>query len=91
MPLYDFTCEDCGVTEEIYYSYGDYDPTPTCKICGRKMRRVYSTAPNVNWNFPGSTRYRDSRVELGLQYEEQEFGRRLTDEEALRINESRGL
>jgi len=39
MPLYDFTCDKCGKTEEVFRWPGSLTP-PKC--CDTPMRRIYT-------------------------------------------------
>jgi putative FmdB family regulatory protein len=42
MPIYEYTCESCGSTEELLCKLDD---KPKCPECGAEMRREVS-APN---------------------------------------------
>jgi len=42
MPLYDYTCDECGVTKEVLMYGGD---PPAC--CGASMRRIYSIGNHI--------------------------------------------
>lgn len=88
MPRYDFTCDRCGSTREVYVGYDVELPYPRC--CGAEMRKRVPLV-NVNYNFPGSTRYRDPGVEAGLRMEAKKYGAPLTDAKAREVLRARGL
>lgn len=47
-PLYDYTCDVCGKTEERYLPI-NHDK-PTC--CSLPMRRLYSGGILIKWHYP---------------------------------------
>jgi putative FmdB family regulatory protein len=49
MPIYEFECRACGVTEEIISTAWDR----ACRICGRQMKRLMSTASIIIAGNPG--------------------------------------
>ena len=53
MPHYDYLCEACGHTFELYQSFHD-EPASTCTKCGGPVRRVFAPAPII---FKGSGWY----------------------------------
>lgn len=88
MPAYDFYCPRCGAEREIFVGYDEILYPPRC--CGAPMRKRIPRV-NVNFNFPGATRYRDPGVEAGLRYEAQKYGAPLTDEVARKVLKEKGL
>ena len=62
MPTYDYRCENCGHTEEIFQSMSD-KPKRTCPKCkARKFKRLIGTGAGVIFKGSGfyETDYRDS-------------------------------
>ncbi len=90
MPKYLWRCMDCGSTEETFHRIDEEKVPPICSCSGNPMLRDFSTI-QFSFNFPGTTRYRDPRVEKGLRREAEEFGAPLTDEVAEEINRARNL
>ncbi len=43
MPLYDFTCEECGHAFEVLASFSELDGQPACPACGGHARRRFGT------------------------------------------------
>jgi len=43
MPLYDYKCDKCDVTMEVY-RHSSKDPHPVCEKCGTDMRRMLHPA-----------------------------------------------
>ncbi|MCF6266201.1 MAG: zinc ribbon domain-containing protein [Desulfuromusa sp.] len=41
MPLYEYQCEDCGLTFEVRQKYSD-EPIETCRHCGGHARKMIS-------------------------------------------------
>jgi putative FmdB family regulatory protein len=58
MPLYDYTCAQCGKISEVRHGFNERFDDP-CPACGGLLRRVFNPAPIV---FKGSGFYvTDSR------------------------------
>ncbi|HNX59642.1 MAG TPA: zinc ribbon domain-containing protein [Spirochaetota bacterium] len=53
MPTYDYKCDSCDDTFEVFQSMND-EPLTTCEKCGGKVRRVFSAAGII---FKGSGFY----------------------------------
>lgn len=49
MPIYEYECRECGVTEEIISTVWDR----ACQICGRQMKRLISPASIIIAGNPG--------------------------------------
>ena len=92
MPIYEYRCNDCGNELRVTCSLAEYDDGVPVKCeCGsHNVRRLYRDI-HISWNFPGSTRYHDKRVERGLALERRKYGAPLTDDAARRVNASKGL
>ena len=62
MPVYEYTCKDCGQHLEVAQSFKD-EPLTTCPNCGGPLRKVFGS---IGIMFKGSGFYRtDSRVPSG--------------------------
>jgi putative FmdB family regulatory protein len=62
MPLYDYTCAQCGKISEVRHGFNERFDDP-CPACGGLLRRVFNPAPIV---FKGSGFYvTDSRKARG--------------------------
>lgn len=46
MPTYDYTCDSCGNTFEVFQSMKD-EPLTTCEKCGKSLRKVYSGGTGI--------------------------------------------
>jgi putative FmdB family regulatory protein len=96
MPIYEYKCESCGFINTRICSVGDYteDWEQHCCNCDSdNLRRVYYGV-NIKWSCFGvgvTHRYRDPKLEKGLEYEKEKFGEPLTDAAAKKINEEQGL
>jgi len=96
MPQYDFKCLDCTERFTKTYTYEEYAQIEMvyCPGCNSlHTARTYDTL-TVKWSAFGigpTHRYRDPKVEKGLQYEREAFGEPLTDELATQVNEEQGL
>ncbi|HEY1406000.1 MAG TPA: FmdB family zinc ribbon protein [Spirochaetota bacterium] len=53
MPTYDYKCDKCGDTFEIFQSMND-EPLSICEKCGGSIRRLFSAAGII---FKGSGFY----------------------------------
>jgi len=42
MPNYTYSCENCGVSFELFFYIKDYEPNPKCINCDKKSNRLYS-------------------------------------------------
>lgn len=42
MPLYEFSCLDCGKYFEIIVKLEDYDKSPKCPYCGKELKKLLS-------------------------------------------------
>ncbi len=51
MPLYEYQCENCGVTFEVIQKFSD-PAVETCRACGGKVRRLLS-APAIQFKGTG--------------------------------------
>lgn len=49
MPAYDYRCDSCEETVTRHHSMFEGVPV-LCPDCGRKMRKLITTMPRVNWN-----------------------------------------
>lgn len=43
MPLYDFTCDNCGTTKEKIFRIKECPKTILCSGCGKRARKVIAT------------------------------------------------
>ena len=52
MPIYEFTCTECGHEHEELVKIGvrAYD----CPSCGGESRKVFRTAPEIDWGAMGA-------------------------------------
>lgn len=41
MPLYEYRCEDCGLTFEVRQKFSD-EPLSTCRYCGGEAKKMIS-------------------------------------------------
>ena len=41
MPLYEFKCDSCNKTQELFYNMNDEKTPPTC--CGNHAKRLYTS------------------------------------------------
>jgi putative FmdB family regulatory protein len=47
MPTYDYMCQECGTTKEVFHKIND-EPEVTCPKCGKtKMKKLMSAPPVV--------------------------------------------
>ena len=51
MPLYEYQCEQCGVTFEVIQKFSD-NSVDTCRACGGRVRRLLS-APAIQFKGTG--------------------------------------
>lgn len=55
MPIYEFKCESCHITQEIERSIHAESNAPVCTNCGELMGRVYVPIPaqfkGEGWGF----------------------------------------
>ena len=58
MPVYDYKCNTCHVTEEHYMSF-DENQTVNCETCGLKMKRVVTLWANTPSRWGDSHGYYD--------------------------------
>jgi putative FmdB family regulatory protein len=62
MPVYAYTCRDCGTPLEVHQEFSDAALTE-CPVCGGRLRKQYGT---IGVTFNGSGFYRtDSRSDSG--------------------------
>lgn len=52
MPNYDFLCKKCEREQEIFMGIHGVQK-PKCASCGKKMIKIYKTAPPVKFNATG--------------------------------------
>lgn len=43
MPLYDYSCPDCGGTEAVYRTVDKRNDCPLCSVCGVRTVKVISS------------------------------------------------
>jgi putative FmdB family regulatory protein len=46
MPIYEYSCNECGTYGSVHKSYKDDTPSMSCPKCNLQMTRVYS-APGL--------------------------------------------
>lgn len=56
MPMYKYTCEECGKTEFILRKVEDRDKEVICSVCNHKMKRDFNEA-NVDIKFAATGFY----------------------------------
>lgn len=66
MPTYDYQCEECGHSFELFQKMSDA-PVKVCPKCGGDVRRLIGSGAAVIFRGSGfySTDYRDSRPNCG--------------------------
>ena len=52
MPIYEFTCTECEHEHEELVKMGNY--THDCPKCGATSRKVFRTAPKIDWGAMGA-------------------------------------
>lgn len=57
MPIYEYKCEECNVSQTITRGFYDTD-VPQCETCNSKLKRVYSS---VGVTFNGSGFYSNDK------------------------------
>jgi putative FmdB family regulatory protein len=46
MPMYDYKCSKCGITNELHHGWYD-KPTVLCTYCNEPMSKVIAATPAV--------------------------------------------
>lgn len=52
MRLFEYRCESCGETTEVFRQTGCYEEVPACPECGVSMERSF-TPPAATFSGPG--------------------------------------
>ena len=57
MPLYEYSCQECGESFDKIVSFSESDKLPTCPICGaRKTRKKITAGAFLGATSRGSSR-----------------------------------
>lgn len=57
MPIYEYKCEECDISQNITRGFYDTD-VPSCETCNSKLKRVYSS---IGVTFNGSGFYSNDK------------------------------
>ena len=72
MPIYEFLCDECGASEEVYLRMVDRNLTQFCPL-GHPEQRIYSVPVMQAWNqdrpFPNSVHFGDGKFPTKSAYE----------------------
>ena len=67
MPYYDYRCEECKYSDELFFKISEKPDTVDCSICGQEMKQQVSSPVFQGYS---TNRFEKNQFENGVKNEE---------------------